>query len=109
MKWFTYRADNTQSTTTYSDSTPIRLGRGANHANTVAHETQTMLAWSVLRLPYLTQDKMEKQMSNPDWYYDQGSPDPYEEEEEEELDICGSCGYTNCQCDAAYDDWKDNR
>lgn len=46
-------------------------------------------------------------MSNPDWYYDQGSPDPYDSEEEE-LDICGSCGYTNCQCDAASDYHRDN-
>jgi hypothetical protein len=46
-------------------------------------------------------------MSNPDWYYDQGSPDPYDSEDEEELDICGSCGYTNCQCDAADDYYRD--
>lgn len=44
-------------------------------------------------------------MSNPDWYYDQGSPDP----DEEEPDICSSCGYYPCACDMMYDDWRDNQ
>lgn len=42
-------------------------------------------------------------MSNQDWFYEQGSPDPYEEEPE----VCSSCEYTNCQCDAANDYYKD--
>lgn len=35
-----------------------------------------------------------------DWYYEQGAPDPYEEEEQ---DICTECEYRDCQCDAAHD------
>lgn len=42
-------------------------------------------------------------MSNPDWYYDQGSPAP----EEEQPDVCSSCEYSNCQCDAAWDERND--
>lgn len=42
---------------------------------------------------------------NEDWYYDQGSPAL--EEENEELEVCFECEYTNCQCDAADDYYRD--
>lgn len=44
-------------------------------------------------------------MTDPDWYYEQGAPDP----EDEELDVCGGCDYRNCQCDAAHDYYQDLR
>ena len=40
-----------------------------------------------------------------DWYYDQGSPDPNEEEPE----VCSGCDYSNCQCDAAWEEEKEQR
>jgi hypothetical protein len=44
-------------------------------------------------------------MSNHDWFYDQGSPDPYEEEPEE----CSSCGRAYCVCDEAYENYKEGK
>lgn len=43
-------------------------------------------------------------MSNPDWFYEQGSPDPYTDDAPL---ACDECGYTNCQCDAAHDERDD--
>jgi hypothetical protein len=31
-----------------------------------------------------------------------------EDEDEEQVDVCGSCGWSNCQCDAAHDYQRDN-
>lgn len=46
-----------------------------------------------------------------DWYYDQGAPEPEEEldEDEEVISECGSCGYYQCQCDAAWEYERDYR
>ena len=44
--------------------------------------------------------------TNPDNYYN-FDPGFFVEEDEEGEPICSGCGYTNCQCDAASDYYRD--
>ncbi len=50
-------------------------------------------------------------ITNEDWFYDQGSPEPEEEldEDEEVIEPCNYCGYLPCACDEPYEYERDYR
>lgn len=45
--------------------------------------------------------------TNPDSYYNFDPGFFATDEDEEELEICSGCNYSNCQCDAASDYYRD--